>query len=61
MDYRDYYQERKWCTTCNDYVRYMMSVNHSYCIHCGTSVKLFNKEDLAKFRTDLERRKWKVS
>ena len=61
MDYRDFYQEKKWCTTCNDYVRYLMSVNQSFCIHCSTPVKLFNKEDLARFKTDLERRKWKVS
>jgi len=61
MDYRDFYQEMKWCPKCNGYVRYMMSVNQSFCADCGGPVKIFNKEDLAKFRVDLERRKWKVS
>ena len=61
MDYRDFYQETKWCTKCNGYVRYLMSVNQSFCADCGTPVKLFNKEDLARFRVDLELRKWKVS
>ena len=61
MDLADFYQEKKWCATCNDYVRYLMSVNQSFCIHCGHAVKLFNKEDLARFKVDLEKRKWKVS
>ena len=38
-----------------------MSVNHSYCVDCGTQVKLFNKEDAGLFSTSLEKRKWRVS
>lgn len=61
MDHRDFYQEKKWCGTCGSYVRYLMSVNHSYCVSCGTQVQLFSKEDAQRFNADLEKRKWKVS
>ncbi len=61
MDNRDFYHEKKWCAQCNDYVRYLMSVNHSYCISCGAPVRMFSKEDQRRFSADLEKRKWKVS
>jgi len=61
MDHQDFYREKKWCGRCNGYVRYLMSVNHSYCVECGTQVKLFNKEDALRFSTTLEKRKWRVS
>jgi len=57
----DFYNETKWCPKCKDYVRYMMSVNASYCSECGTPVRLFNKEDLVRFNADLEKRRWKAS
>ena len=61
MDHQDFYHEKKWCGHCHTYVRYLMSVNHSYCVSCGTQVKLFNKEDAVLFSTSLEKRKWRVS
>lgn len=61
MDNRDFYQEKKWCGTCGTYVRYLMSVNHSYCVECGTPVKLFSKEDAQRFNANLEKRKWRAS
>ena len=61
MDHQDFYHEKKWCGHCNIYVRYLMSVNHSYCVDCGTQVKLFNTEDASRFSTSLEKRKWRVS
>lgn len=61
MDRRDFYQETKWCQTCKDYVRYLMSVNHSYCAHCGAEVTLFNKEDSVRFELAVERRKWRAT
>ena len=61
MDQRDYYQEKKWCEGCNEYVRYLMSVNDSYCIRCGTQVQLFSGKDAERFSADLEKRKWKAS
>ena len=61
MTNQDFYQEKKWCSECQGYVRYLMSVNHSFCVDCGTQVSLFNKEDAAQFSDSLEKRKWKAS
>ncbi len=60
MTQRDFYDEKKWCATCRDYVTYMMSVNHSYCAQCGERVKLFNKEDAKGFTEEVQKRKWKA-
>jgi hypothetical protein len=57
----DFYTETKWCPQCKTYVRYMMSVNASYCAACGAAVRLFNKEDLERFNDDMEKRRWKAS
>ena len=57
---RDYYAETKWCDTCKAYVHYMMSVNHSYCVSCGSRVRLFNHEDSRSFSAEVEKRKWKA-
>lgn len=61
MDQRDFEHEKKWCTQCQTYVRYLMSVNHSYCVVCGTPVRLFSKDDAQRFSEELERRKWRAS
>ncbi len=60
MSQRDFYNEKKWCGNCRDYVAYMMSVNHSYCTQCGGKVKLFNKEDAKGFSEEVQKRKWKA-
>lgn len=61
MEIRDFYSELKWCASCNDYVRYMISVNHSFCTQCGGRVKLFSKEDSQRFSEQVQQRKWKAS
>ena len=50
MDAIDFYKEQKWCEKCETYVRFLMSVDHSFCVHCGTRVRLFSKEDLKAFQ-----------
>ena len=45
MEHIDYYSEKKWCGQCSRYVRYLMSVQHSFCADCGGKVGLFSKED----------------
>ena len=50
--------EHKWCAHCQDYVRYLMSVNHSFCVHCGNRVKLFSTKDSAEFFESVQRRRW---
>jgi hypothetical protein len=60
MTSHDYYAETKWCDSCKEYVHYMMSVNHSYCVECGGRVRLFNRDDAKRFSAEVERRKWKA-
>lgn len=57
----EFYNERKWCDQCGTYVRYLMSVNHSYCIDCGQRVRLFNRNDTAGFQDRVQRHKWQAS
>ena len=57
----DFYGEKKWCESCNEYVRFMMSVNHSYCIECGGRVRLFNPNDSRSFQDTVQRHKWQAS
>ncbi len=61
MSNADYNAERKWCETCKSYVRYLMSVDHSYCVECGSRVRLFSREDAARFGETVQRHKWKAS
>ena len=61
MDQRDYYQEKKWCEGCNEYVRYLMSVNQSYCAECGGAVRLFNEKDRERFFEDVKKHRWQAS
>jgi hypothetical protein len=61
MQIRDYYNEEKWCPACQKYVRYIMSVNHSYCIECGSRVKLFSRDDAQQFSEQVQKSKWKAS
>ena len=50
----DYYGEKKWCRRCGRNVRYLMSVHHSYCAHCGSVVTLFSKDQWRRFNKHLE-------
>ncbi len=57
----DFYDERKWCPTCQSYVRYIMSVNHSYCVECNSQVRLFSKAEAEQFNEKCQKRKWRAS
>ncbi len=57
----EFYTEAKWCEACNGYVRFLMSVNHSYCVTCGGRVRLFNRDDGSKFGETVQRHKWQAS
>ena len=61
MGNTDFYNERKWCDHCKEYVRYLMSVEHSFCTTCGHRVRLFNHEDAARFNETVQRHKWQAS
>ncbi|MFQ5507560.1 MAG: hypothetical protein ACE5F1_22585 [Planctomycetota bacterium] len=59
MDIIDYYNEQKWCEKCHDYVRFLMSVDQSYCVNCGSPVRLFSKKDWESFHSVLRQEKEK--
>jgi predicted transcriptional regulator len=53
----DFYSDLKWCDACQDYRRYLMSMEHSYCVDCGCKVRLFNNQDWAQFNETIKERK----
>ena len=57
MDHTDFYNDRKYCTGCEDYVPYLQSVEHSYCSVCGEQVRLFSDEDWEAFHASLKERR----
>jgi len=57
MDNFDYYSDRKFCSHCNDYVSYLMSIDHSYCVGCGNEVRLFSKDDWTAFNESIQARR----
>ncbi len=57
IDQPDFYSDRKFCTSCEDYVPYLMSLEHSYCAHCGANVKLFSEKDWETFHASLKERR----
>ena len=57
MTERNFERDKKWCPKCEDYRRYMMSVNHSFCTDCGTQMRLFSKKDQERFTEEVQRRR----
>jgi len=57
----EFYDEQKWCEQCKTYVRFLMSVNFSYCVHCGGRVRLFSNPDGKQFQDHVQRHKWQAS
>jgi hypothetical protein len=57
METPDYYSDRKFCSHCNRYVAYLMSIEHSYCAECGKEVRLFSQQDWSSFHQQMEERK----
>jgi molybdenum cofactor biosynthesis enzyme MoaA len=53
MEHTDYYGDRKYCHECGQYVHYLMSIEHSYCAHCGNRVRLFSDADWEQFHGQL--------
>ncbi len=61
MGNTEFYNESKWCDGCKGYVRFLMSVNHSFCVQCGGRVRLFNRDDSSRFTETVQRHKWQAS
>ena len=49
--------DTKFCPCCNDYVRYLASVERSYCVECGGEVRLFSEADWQAFQAKMEYKK----
>lgn len=61
MSRPDFQNEQKWCEHCQGYVRYLMSINHSFCVECGHKVSLFAPKDREQFSEDVKKHRWQAS
>lgn len=61
MSNSNFYCERKWCETCKEYVPYLMSTDHSFCVKCHSKVRIFSREDSVRFNDTIKRHKWQAS
>ena len=43
-----FYRETKWCGACAAQVRYLASVDHSFCVQCGGKVRLFASDERSR-------------
>ncbi|MAW60862.1 MAG: hypothetical protein CMJ94_08515 [Planctomycetes bacterium] len=49
-----YYNAKKYCPSCRDYVRYLQSIDSSFCVECGSKVRLFSTADKKAFLDGLK-------
>ena len=45
----DFYTDERYCPRCKTQVQYLLALEASYCVHCGSTVRLWNAEDQARF------------
>ena len=57
MPLSDFFKDSKYCPRCHDYVRYLQSLDASFCIDCGGKVRLFSAADKRAFLRDLQQAK----
>ena len=57
----DFDREMKWCDACKAKVRFLMSVNHSFCVDCGGKVRMFSREESLLFAETVQRHKYQAS
>jgi hypothetical protein len=57
MDNTDFYNDKKYCQDCGDYVPYLHSIDTSYCAVCGAKVRLFSDNDWESFHESLRERR----
>lgn len=56
MSPNSFYDDRKFCTACDDYVAYLAGMDRSYCVQCGSEVRLFSADDWTRFQNGLDNR-----
>ena len=52
-----FHADTKYCPCCDEYVKYLASIDTSWCIECGGEVRMFSKDDWAAFQAKMEARK----
>ena len=57
MDLRDFYDDKKFCPSCDEYVTYLMSIEQSFCTSCGAAVQLFSNDDWEEFHSEMAARR----
>ena len=50
----NFFKDQKYCPRCHDYVRFLQSVDASFCVACGAKVRLFSAADKRAFLTSLK-------
>lgn len=40
-----FHNETKYCPCCDTHVRFLASIEFSYCVECGGEVRLFSKDE----------------
>ena len=56
MSLNSFYDDRKFCTACDNYVAYLSGLDRSYCVQCGSEVRLFSADDWDRFQNGLDNR-----
>jgi rRNA maturation endonuclease Nob1 len=55
-----FYRETKWCDACSAQVRYLASVDHSFCVQCGGRVRLFATDERARIAEAAQRHRYQA-
>lgn len=50
----NYYNAKKYCPSCREYVRFLQSIDDSFCVACGSKVRLFSTADKKAFLEGLK-------
>lgn len=53
MTIHNFYDDRRFCSSCRSYVYYLLSPCAAYCVECSARVCLFSQADMASFRRRL--------
>ena len=57
MGNSSFYDETKWCDDCGKYVNFLLSLDHSFCVECGSKVRLYSSEDWTQINDELAARR----
>ena len=55
-----FYRETKWCEACSAQVRYLASVDHSFCVQCGGKVRLFANDERSRVTEAAQRHRYQA-